>query len=221
MRPPPYPSPPDAKRLLGQHPLGFKLGDFRSDQGPGVCHRRPSEPTLDLEGVHPGAVRFSADVLPLSLRRRLDDLIVQALMRAFGMVMLNIFSNKIPEMAFTKDQHAVQVLALDTPNESLDQRIQVGSHGQGFDGINTRIFEYPPELPGKNRIPVMDQVLLILQKAGDGVGQVAGQLLHLLAVGLLGNTHDFYFTGRIVDRDKDIVAGQSFQMQILTDSSAF
>jgi len=61
------------------------------------------------------------------LRRRLDDLIIQALVGAFSVIMFDILMDQVFQMTLPKDRHSIQTFTLDASDKPFNQRIEVGS----------------------------------------------------------------------------------------------
>ena len=79
--------------------------------------------------------------------------------------MLHIFLDDILQMTFPKDEHSVHTLTFDTSDKPFNHTIQMRSHRQGADGLDTRVLEDMSKLLGKEGVSVMDDILFILQEA--------------------------------------------------------
>ena len=148
-----------------------------------------------------------ADDFTGSLGRGLNDFIIQTLVGAFSVVMLDIFVDQALQVTFSKDEHSVQAFAFYTPDKSLTYGIEVGRHRQGADGLGPSIPENLSERLGEEGAPVMDDILFTLQKAGEGVCQVPGHLLHPGSVGLLTDADYLHFPGCIINANENIIPG--------------
>ncbi len=80
-------------------------------------------------------------------------------------------------------------------------------------GLIPDAFRISPGLLREQRVPVVDQILLVLQETRELVRQIPGLLEHPVTVGLLDDSHDLYFARGVVDAHQDHVPGQPGQRQ--------
>jgi len=69
-------------------------------------------------------------------RHRHDQLIAQALMVAFAMVVLDELADGSPERPFTDENHPIQAGFLDRPYEALRVRVEIRGTGRQADDLN-------------------------------------------------------------------------------------
>src|SRR5262249_54444944 len=114
----------------------------------GPCSGRPNAPRpvqqLDLRlcGVSIVELEQAAESLTTLhlacaddrfLRR--DELVAQALVRPFLMIMVDEFSDSRPELPFADQHHSVQALGLRGSDKSFGKRVQMGLHAGRTTGV--------------------------------------------------------------------------------------
>ena len=112
-------------------------------------------------------------------------------------------------MTLPEDEHPVQALTFYGPDESFTNGIQMRCHGQSADGLDARVPEDLPERLSKEWVPIMDDVLFVLQEAGEVVRHIPCHLLHPSSIGLLRNADNFNLPCSIINTDQDIIPSQS------------
>ena len=104
--------------------------------------------------------RQNAAVAVCQGRYRHDQLIAQALMVAFAMIVLDELANGSPEGRFTDKNDPVQAGFLDRPNEALRVRVEIRGTGRQADDLNACGGECLAERHGEQRIPIVNQISL-------------------------------------------------------------
>ena len=146
--------------------------------------------------------RHNAAVAARLGRYRRDQLIAQALMVAFVMIVLDEFADGSPERPFTDENHPVQTGFLDRPNEPLRERIEIRGTGRQADHLHSCGGERLAERQREQRIPIVDQEALARQKAITGIRQVATHLAHPGGVGLRRDPGDLNAARREFDDEE-------------------
>ena len=77
-------------------------------------------PPVELQQA---AKALSADNVPGALRRRLDEGIVQPLVRTLGVIVSDVFIDTMPQVRLSKDNHPVQTFRFDAADKPLNERI--------------------------------------------------------------------------------------------------
>src|SRR5712691_13099085 len=95
---------------------------------------------------------------------RHDQLIAQALMVAFAMIVLDELPDGSPERPFTDENHPIQTGFLDRPYEALRVCVEIRGTGRQADHLNACGGECPAKRDGEQRIPIVDQKALARQK---------------------------------------------------------
>jgi hypothetical protein len=96
--------------------------------------------------------RLNAVVARRLGRSRRDQLIVQALMVALMMIVLDEFVDSSPERPFTDENHPVQTGFLDRPDEPLRERVEIRRTGRQADHLHAGGGERLAERQGEQRI---------------------------------------------------------------------
>ena len=107
-----------------------------------------------------------------------DQLIAQALMIAFAMIVLDELGDGSPERRFTEENHPVQAGFLDRPNEALRVCVEIRGTGRQTDDLNTCCEECLAERLCEQWIPMVAQEALASQKAVAEMRHVATHLTH-------------------------------------------
>ena len=131
----------------------------------------------------------------------------------------------------TEEDEVTQTLVLDRFDKSLRVGIAVWAPRWDLDAFNaldlgrTRWLEDSLERVSEQWISVVNQVARITQNAIDGIGEIASDLFHPLAIGIDSNTSDLDGTSPKLHHEKDRVANsaedpQDFDSEEITGAEA-
>jgi hypothetical protein len=93
-------------------------------------------------------------------------------------------------MTFAEGNDVPEALVLDRSNKPLGVGIEVRASRRQAQQFHARDFQQGAEVRRIEGIPIDDQVTEARQRAGRGVGEVAGDLRHPSPVGLGGDAGD-------------------------------
>src|SRR5882672_2977831 len=108
--------------------------------------------------------RQNATVADALGRHRHDQLIAQALMVAFAMIVLDELADGSPERPFTDENHLIQAGFLDRPYEALRVCVEIRRTGRQADHLNACGSECLAKRHGEQGIPIVEQKALARQK---------------------------------------------------------
>ena len=94
----------------------------------------------------------------------IDDLVFQALMVSFRVVMREIFSDRVSQLCLIEKDHSVETLRFDTSHKPFDVRVEIGGSRGQEKGFATRDFERGPKRFGKFCVAVHQDVLFVLPR---------------------------------------------------------
>ena len=157
-----------------------------------------AEPLTALEGA-------SSD--HLCLRR--DELVAEALVRAFFMVMVHELSNGSPEVLLAERDDSFQVLGLGGQDEPFRIGVEVGTPGWQKHWSHAAILEHAPEGGGVEGIPVENEIAHTAKESVLRVGQVSCDLRHPGFVRLAGDSRDLHGARLEAHHEEDEVPDQS------------
>jgi hypothetical protein len=120
-------------------------------------------------------------------RLRLDELVVEPLVVALGVVVRDEFRQAAPQHLLAKDNHPVETFLLHRANPPFREGIQVRRARRQANGRNAFAFEDGAKFFGELGVSVHQEVRFAEQESIFPVGQVLGHLLHPFPVGLRGN----------------------------------
>src|SRR5262245_23600023 len=113
----------------------------------------------------------------LDRQRACDQLILEALMIPFSMIVMDELRDGPPEMALSGRNHSVEALFFDGSHKAFRVRIRIRS-AFGCPDANPRIVEDTADVPTPLSISIADQYLMRLQEALIGRAQRARHLAH-------------------------------------------
>ncbi len=107
-----------------------------------------------------------------------DQFVAQALVISFGVIMRDESSQSIARRGLAKENQFVKAFGFQRSEKSFQVRIQIGaSRGQLY-WLHALVTQEVPKRLTERRIPVHDQVLLVLEKTVLVVGQLASHRFH-------------------------------------------
>ncbi len=131
------------------------------------------------------------------------------------MVVLDVLREHVPKVPFTQRDHAGQALRPHGSNESFGVCVQVGAARRQPHHGDACMLEDLAERARVERIAIEDQVPGTAQEAIEGIGEVAGRLLHPCLAGLAGDACDVHAASPDVDDEENEVANQSTRLEHL------
>lgn len=138
-------------------------------------------------------------VFPNLVVRKGDD-VVEALVISFGMVVGEVFPKDVSKLLIAEEDHLVEALTFAGFHPALRERVQVRTFGRQLDDLGASACKERIEGRGVLCIPVMDQVLRLLQLPVP-TGEVAGYLLHPFAIRLRRHTAKDHSPCAEMDKD--------------------
>jgi hypothetical protein len=146
---------------------------------------------------------------------------VEALMRAFAMIMVNVFTDGSSYVVFAQENEAFETLGLDGEDEPLRVCVQVGTLGRQPKWFDSRPAKETAKLLGEERIAVEDELSFAKQEAIACIGEIARDLHHPRAVWLGTDAGDIDASRIELEDEKDVVAdepaeGESFYGEEVT-----
>ena len=129
-------------------------------------------------------------------RSAADEVVTEALVRAFLMVVVHILADRAAELGLAEEDQLVLALGLDRQNEALGEGVEVRDSRWEAHGLHAGGFQRLAEGVGEEWVTVLDEVPLAEQKAVEGVGEVAGDLVHPGAMRVGNDSGDVDSAGR-------------------------
>ncbi len=109
---------------------------------------------------------------------RIDDRVLQCLMIAFTVVVLNEFTHRSSQGSDTEEDHAVQALRLDGEHSSFSESAAVGRSVRRHHAFDAVIIQHGAELLGELAIIVEDQERCSAQIIAIRIGEIPRDLRH-------------------------------------------
>ena len=110
--------------------------------------------------------------------RRLDQPIVDPLMIPLPMIMSGVLANGLSQRPFAEEDHSIETLILDRPDESLGVGVQVGRTVGQADDFDASVLQEIPERYGELGVPVEDEEPFPGEGAVERIGEISGDLHH-------------------------------------------
>ena len=94
---------------------------------------------------------------------RVDQIIAQALMIAFVMIVNDILGDRLPEVALAERNYPIQAFMLDGPDEALSVGIRIRRPPRRLHNSNAFITQQPADVCTPFRIPIANQYAMRAQ----------------------------------------------------------
>ena len=144
-----------------------------------------------------------------------DQLTLEPLVRAFFVIVNSILANRPSKMPLPKREHLMKAFRFDRPHKSFSVSVQIRAFCRQLQGFHAAIPQNPTESLSKERIAIMEQILLTTKKSISMKGQVPGDLRHPNVVGLSRDPSDLDTPGRELHHEKNMEANQAYKGQDL------
>ena len=148
-------------------------------------------------------------------RNRGDQPVVEALVVALEVIVLDELGDREAEVALAEGNELVEALGLDGEHEAFRERVQVWTSSGELEALDTCSAENRVERVGEQRVAVVKQVALALQKAVDVVDEVARDLLEPCAVRFADHAGDLNAATLEVDHEQDDVSDETAKREDL------
>ena len=102
-----------------------------------------------------------------------EELVVETLMIALGMIMSQILVDHIMERSFAKHEYAIEGFLLDRAHEPFAVGVQIRTAGRQADRFHPTILEQGIKRLRELRVPVVDQIALAQEEPIKWIGQLA------------------------------------------------
>ena len=102
-----------------------------------------------------------------SLRPNREQSVAKSLVITLEVIVFNILGDRGAKMPLSQYDHLVKALALYRQNESLGVRIQIGTSRRQLHALDSSRSENCDELHGEERVPIVEEVALPLEKSVD------------------------------------------------------
>lgn len=107
------------------------------------------------------AETFVLDDLAGAGLEAVDQLVVEALMGSFVMIVRDVVADGLVEHRCAEEDHLVQTLVLDRSHPTLGEGVHVGSLNTGADDVDARMAEDLAEGIGELRVSIDDEETLV------------------------------------------------------------
>ena len=94
-----------------------------------------------------------------------DQVIVESLVIPLPMIVNGVFASGLSQRPFAEEDHSIETLILDRPDESLGVGIQVGRAVWQAHDFDTGILQEIPERLGELGIPIKDEEPFLSEKS--------------------------------------------------------
>ena len=142
---------------------------------------------------------------------RLNELVCQPLMVAFGVKMFQENRRRVAEHPLAKEDHFVQAFGFDRPDPAFGERIEVGALRRQADRLYARRFQEAPELFGEFGVSIHQEVRFAVQEPILAVGEVAGDLCHPSGIGGSCDARDLHATSGDLHDEENIERDEAAQ----------
>ena len=156
--------------------------------------QHPAEPLGAFDG---GPCRFGAV-------GRIDQPIIDPLMVPLPMIVSGILASGLPQRPFAEEDHSIETLILDRPDESLGVGVQVGRTVRQAYDFDAGILQEISKSFGELGIPVEDQELFLGEGSVEWIGEVSADLHHPRFTWTGRDSSDVDATGREFDHEEHV-----------------
>src|SRR5215472_1598043 len=127
-------------------------------------------------------------------------LLLQGIVNAIVVVIVEVISNPPPPMGFVQDDHVVQEVPATAPHPALRHALLPGTAISGSDQLTAKVWQHPRDLSAELAVAVQDQIL-----GGTILWEGLSQLLHDPGTaGMLGDVEVQDFATAVADHQEAV-----------------
>ena len=109
---------------------------------------------------------------------RLDQPIIDPLMISLPVIVSGVLASRFSQRPLAEEDHSIETLILDRPDEPLGVGVQVGRTVRQADDFDAGILQEIPECDGELRVSVKDEKPFLGERSVEWIGKVPANLHH-------------------------------------------